>query len=163
MLKITIDRKAIKNITDFKKVLDDELLQAYWKSTFTMQANIARLAPTATGLLRNSITSSTPRISTFGIVGGVFSSLAYAIPVDTGSRPHFPPVKPLKDWVKIKFRIGYDDKANDRIAWGVARKIAREGTKPTNFFSRGLESSIGSTLIFFEQAVANAIRKSNEN
>lgn len=57
-----------------------------------------------------------------GEPGGV----AYAAPVEFGSRPHMPPVDALKLWAK---RVLGDE----RLAWPVALGIAEHGTRPQPF------------------------------
>lgn len=62
-----------------------------------------------------------------GYVAGTGSSLPYAEPVELGTRPHFPPVQSLEEWVKAK--ISQDPKEIPGIAFCVARKISLDGTK----------------------------------
>ena len=64
--------------------------------------------------------------------GGAAQS--YAAAVHEGTRPHFPPVDALKPWAR-KF-LGDED-----LAFVVARKISRVGTKPTKFLERPLREA----------------------
>jgi len=52
----------------------------------------------------------------------------YALTVETGSKPHYPPYKPLSLWLKRKLHVPI---SRLYIATkGLQRKIARFGTKP---------------------------------
>lgn len=63
----------------------------------------------------------------------VFSPLNYAAPVELGTKPHFPPLEPLKDWVRVKFALHTDEQV-ESAARAVQRKIGFHGTKPKNVF-----------------------------
>jgi hypothetical protein len=82
----------------------------------------------ATGNLANSIQFKPFReVNMYRVV--VFAAPpadVYADPVETGSRPHFPPPEALLLWVKKKF-TGVDEKQALSIAFAVARKIAKRG------------------------------------
>jgi len=63
----------------------------------------------------------------------------YALPVETGSRPHFPPIAALLPWVKKKLSLpagGIDEPEAKALAFVVARKISKTGTKGVFFFER---------------------------
>lgn len=62
----------------------------------------------------------------------------YAAPVETGTRPHFPPVNALLLWVKKKF--GVKDEEAKGVAFAIARKIAARGTKGHHAFERGIQA-----------------------
>ena len=56
--------------------------------------------------------------------------------VEMGSRPHVAPLLPLVEWAK---RHGAETEADAyRMAWGIRKKIAAEGTKPTYFVRKSL-------------------------
>ncbi|HVL37308.1 MAG TPA: hypothetical protein VM489_16685, partial [Burkholderiales bacterium] len=61
--------------------------------------------------------------------GLVATPRAYAVPVELGTRPHFPPIEPLIDWVRAKLGIG-EEKAARGVAFAIAHKIAVSGTRP---------------------------------
>jgi hypothetical protein len=81
----------------------------------------------------------------------------YADPVETGSRPHFPPPSALLLWVKKKFGAT-DEKKALSIAFAVARNIAKRGVKPFVMFGRAmatLEPELGG---IFDVEIAKAIQ-----
>lgn len=97
------------------------------------QIDTARPAPAvATGEMRGSVT--TERVDDGAVVD---VRAPHAVFVEEGARPHFPPIQPLIDWVRTK-RIGGSQDA-ERIAWMVARKIARDGVAPRHFFRKAVD------------------------
>lgn len=86
----------------------------------------------------------------------------HAIYVNDGSRPHWPPEDPIREWVKRNIRIQVTDTGDrepvfkpqlregtksprqqeiDAITFLVQRKIAREGTDPVMFAERGAQKA----------------------
>jgi hypothetical protein len=61
------------------------------------------------------------------VVGAVFTAQSYAPYVELGTGPHWMPVQPLLDWVKVKF--GLLDAATEDAAYAVRASIAKHGTK----------------------------------
>jgi len=55
----------------------------------------------------------------------------HAAAVEWGSRPHRPPIWPLKKWCELK-GIPVE------VAWAIQAKIAKVGTKPTWFMGRSV-------------------------
>lgn len=87
-----------------------------------------------------------------GVVGKVFSPLRYAIPVELGTKPHFPPLRPLEDWVVAKLGVPRDQAG--AVAFLVARKIARRGTEGAHMFEDALSDNARKILRILEAAVA---------
>lgn len=63
----------------------------------------------------------------------------YAAPVEFGTDPHMPPVKPLQKWAKKK--LGLSEKEAKKVGWGVAMKIKKEGTEPKPFLRPAVEEA----------------------
>lgn len=61
----------------------------------------------------------------------------YLVFLDSGTRPHFPPVSAIFEWVKLK-GLGNSDKERKSISWAIATNISKRGTpSPESFrFSR---------------------------
>jgi hypothetical protein len=84
--------------------------------------------------------------------GFVIDALDYWQAVDEGTNPHFVPKSALLKWlsypnVRDKVRFGATDKAfgekeQKSLAYLIARKIGREGTKGTNFFTNVYNSDV---------------------
>lgn len=113
----------------------------------------------ATGSLANSITFSLSREVSLSraVVFAAPPADVYADPVETGSRPHFPPPSALLLWVKKKFNPGSESQALS-IAFAVARKIAKRGVQPFRMFARAmatLEPELGGII---EVEISKAIQ-----
>ena len=74
------------------------------------------------------------------VLGMAASNLPYAEPVEVGTRPHFPPIQPIADWVQAKLGID-DEKERNSVAFLIARKISIKGTKPDGTWARVAEST----------------------
>lgn len=77
-----------------------------------------RTPTSGAGTLRDSIGALPIDLSGTRVEGVVGTSLAYALPVEMGAKPHMPPIAPLVDWVRRK--LGVADAAEAR---GIAHAI----------------------------------------
>ena len=73
----------------------------------------------------------------------------YYVFVDKGRKPgKRPPTKPIEDWLRYPNvqdkigRSGLEDKERKGLAFVIARKIGREGTKGTNFYTNVVKSRL---------------------
>ena len=82
----------------------------------------------------------------------------YAAPVETGTRPHFPPVNALLLWVKQKFGITDESEARS-VAFLVARKIARRGTQGARMFEQAIEKLEPMAEDILTREIAEEIRR----
>ena len=127
-----------------------ELLAAMTQSTLLVEREVKEGIPRgATGLTAASISSdafSTPA----GVLGVVASSQPSAMFVELGTKPHMPPVSALIPWVRAV--LGVDAKRAPRVAFLVARKIARKGTVAQRPFALALARTEGQVLRMFESA-----------
>lgn len=97
-----------------------------------------------TGRLRSSITT---RVETWRAIVG--TNVRYAPFVEFGTRPHFPPPAALQPWAR---RHGL------RLAWALARAIARRGTKPHPFMRPAFEALRGRLRDLLERLAADIAR-----
>lgn len=86
------------------------------------------LAPVNDGNLRDSI-----RGEWRGLGGRWFSDVPYAPYVENGSRPHWPPIDPLKEWARKV--LGDED-----AGYAIAASIAKNGTKAQPMFRPSADS-----------------------
>jgi len=106
-----------------------------------------------TGQLMRSIEGDVKRI-TEGILVEIYSGTGYAYYVHEGTRPHFPPVYALRDWVRLKglafrdsgkrilsYKSAKDYWKVDRLAYAIAWKIYHHGTKGLKFFDLALKQA----------------------
>lgn len=64
----------------------------------------------------------------------------YAAPMEYGTRPFTPPLKPLVEWAMRK-GFAEDEKGATAIARAVQKKIAREGIAPRAYFRKSWNKS----------------------
>lgn len=60
--------------------------------------------------------------------------LIKALSVEHGSRPHWPPVEPIRQWVLVKFN-------SEEPTWAVRRKIAERGTPEFRMFQTAYDET----------------------
>lgn len=119
-------------------LLREELLAATEEAELLLVREIKEDTPRgATGTLAASIHGEAPVVLADSVIGVVGTSAAHALPVELGSRPHFPPLDPLIDWVKAKLDIRDEDQAYG-AALAIARKIAARGTLAVGMFHRNV-------------------------
>lgn len=117
-------------------IMMEELAGGVTEASMLAEREIRERTPTSgAGLLRESIGAMPVEFVESGARGGVATSLSYAAPVETGSKPHFPPVAPLTDWVERK--LGLKGAEAKGVAFAIARKIAKEGTTGAFMFRDG--------------------------
>jgi hypothetical protein len=71
-------------------------------------------------------------------VGYVYFSAPHAPPTEYGSRPHYPPIKPLIGWARRK--LGLSDKNAKSVAYAIQHKIAKEGTYPMRYLRNAIDT-----------------------
>lgn len=133
------------------KVVQEELVAATEFAVNLAQATIVPLTPIDTGLLRGGIqTSVSP--GPVDIVGRVFNPLAYALPVEMGTAPHFPPPAALEAWGRRKL-------GQEGLGFVLARAISKRGTKGAFMFKRGLEACRGRIEGRYAEAMARVVAR----
>lgn len=155
-MEIRIDFSALTTLQGQLRqapaVVREELLAAMTEADGKLEAQVKMFAPRgASGDLQRSVIGEERQVGEFGVEGLVTSPLNYAPPVELGTRPHFPPVEALIDWVKAKLGITGDKEARS-VAFLVARKISRQGTKGQKMFEGSLEHMTPEITAIFEAA-----------
>lgn len=109
----------------------------------------------ASGGLRKSIKAKVEKLRGAYVIEA-FSDKDYATYVHDGTKPHFPPVKAIEKWVKRKglaakvkgtaksglVHKGKTQSTETALAWAIAKKIARKGTKGIKFFDLALKQAL---------------------
>ena len=128
----------------------EELRRAMVEADSLLEREVKDATPTAAGTLRGSVTH-TEEVSETGVIGMTFSPLKYAEAVELGTKPHFPPIDALVDWVVQK--LGVPEKRARSVAFLVARKISRSGTPAHGMFQRTLAWQKSQVESIFDRAV----------
>lgn len=135
-----------------QQVLEATMHQA----TLLVQREWQENMPRVSGLTARSITSdvaSTPA----GVLGIVGSSQPSALFIELGTAPHMPPIAAMEPWVKAVLGIR-EPKEVKRVAFLVARKIAREGTEPQRLMERAALSTRSQVIAMFEAAAGQILQ-----
>ena len=139
----------------------DEARRFLHAATEYLKGEVVERTPAAAGTLRASIAAAgTLRASIAaaveedgpGLLGVVATSLAYAVPVELGTKPHMPPIEPLEQWVRT--RLGLSDKAAASAARRIQWKIAHYGTPAAGMFHRGFAAGRANVERMFADAMA---------
>jgi len=145
---------------------------AMGKAVLIVTREAKRGVPVNTGRLRASITPEV-RPQARRIVGIVGTNVAYAAPVEYGSRPHWVPIGPLIRWVHLKKLAGtYSIRTKRRLGAAAQRvtedrqvahmiqwAIARRGTRAQPFMEPAFRNNIGRIQRLLGGAVAHVVRK----
>ena len=140
------------------KVIDEEFRQALNAGVLHLKGQIQPATPVGvTSHLRQGVQTSITGAAT-SLVGRVFDPVAYAMAVEGGSRPHFPPVAPLQLWVRRKLGIGNEKEARS-VAFLIARAISRRGTPAVRMFRNAWDANRDRVVGFFEAANARIVAR----
>lgn len=77
----------------------------------------------------------------------------YARPIHHGTRPHMPPVDPLKEWAK---RHAMPDP--DKAGWAIAMKIKKKGTPRKPFLQRAIDRVLPRIQGFFTARIKAVVK-----
>lgn len=139
-------------------VLVEEISRGLTEASLLLEREVRERTPTSgAGTLRDSIGALPVTLSGHRLEAGVGTSLAYAVPVETGSRPHMPPVEPLVDWVER--RLGKRGDEARRIAWGIAFKIKAQGTKGAFMFRDAHAATAGQVERILDAALGRTLER----
>ena len=142
-------------------IVAEEMAPAIRQASLLLQRETVERTPRGIGSgggLAGSIRAEEPVVLADTVLGAVGTSLAYAAPVEEGSRPHFPPLQPLRDWVEHVLGLK-DETERDRAALGIARKIAARGTEGAHMFKQAFEANRGQVEGMIGRAQARAIER----
>lgn len=136
------------------QLTEREMYRGMQESTLLAEHNIKEQTPVGAGGaagLVGSIAGSAPQKVANGLVGFVGTSLNYAVPVELGTKPHFPPLLPIQEWVEAV--LGITGQRARSVAFLIARKISRKGTKGQFMFKKGTENSEDQLQDIFDKTV----------
>ncbi len=127
-------------IHDPSSALKQELTTALWIIGLQIQRETQIRTPFSTGILRASILSTEPREMPQGLQVVVGTSVPYSTVVEFGRSPNsrMPPPSAIADWLRIKHRLSEEQAL--KLAWPVARGIAKRGTKGKFMFTNAMNT-----------------------
>ena len=125
------------------EIVVEELVAGMREATLLAEREVKENTPLGVGGaaagLHAPIAAREPQVAGNAVIGVVATSAPHAIPVELGTRPHFPPIQPLEDWARVKLRVPAGEARG--VAFAIAHKIAKEGTEGAFMFERGLAAS----------------------
>ncbi len=110
--------------------------------------------------LRGSITHAlmgTAFTGGLGVAGKVFTPAPHGLPVELGTKPHWPPIEPLVDWVHHKLGVPVAEARG--VAFLVARKISRKGTEGAHMFEKTFTAQASQIAALLSAAVDRIIAR----
>lgn len=114
-------------------------------------------APKALTSLTNSIQVHKNGIADYS----VGSNMRYAAAVNNGGRPHWAPLNPLMDWLRVTKRV--TDKRQLRArAKGLQRFISAHGTKANPFVQRTRDKMDDRVIALLREGVHTAVQQAFE-
>ncbi len=148
-------RRAWRDAPD---VVAEELARACAEGALLAEREIKERTPRGvTSALAGSISARPPRIDGASVSAAVSTSIAHAIPVELGTKPHFPPVAPIADWARYKLGVPADRAGS--VAYLIARKIAARGTEGAFMFRDGAEAARPQVERFMSAAVGRVAER----
>jgi Bacteriophage HK97-gp10, putative tail-component len=152
----TVPKIPLVSTTEGRVVIYREAGRAVQTIVDSMATEVRQRTPVGvTGILRASIAADVTmgRSLNEAIRGRVFSGAQapYAIYVEEGTRPHWPPIAPLLLWARRVL-------GNERLAYAVQRAIARRGTRARHMFRDGFAAVAPRAQGIFTQAMQRAAR-----
>lgn len=138
------------------EIVEEEMQRYLAEATMHLRTEVVDRTPAAMGTLRASIHTDFS-VSGSQILGVVGTAQPYAVPVELGTRPHFPPVQALEDWVRQK--LGLSGKEAHSVAFLIARKISKKGTKGHFMFRDAFQANAGEVQRQFDAAAARIVAR----
>lgn len=160
--ELQVDTRKLQKVYERMPVAVHRRLNTAMIEVGHLVANaVKQLTPVGvSGHLRRSIQ---PSVRGYGlnIEARIGSPLPYASPVETGTRPHTPPIEPIRLWAR---RVLGDEKAAGAV-WQSIRKrgtsmyaLRTRGTKGYEMFKRGFAQTEDAVKEKIEKAIDAAVR-----
>jgi hypothetical protein len=142
------------------RVVGEEMVKATERGVMLLAGAVIPATPINLGHLRAGWQTKVDLMGTpaDGIVfGRAFNPMGYALPVETGARPHWPPIDALVEWARRKFSAS--EKEARAIGYLVARKIAMRGTKGVFMAERAMAATRERIIAGYKAALARAVQR----
>lgn len=137
-IKIKSDMRALTRLTRLYPDISQDVREAkVTEAIMLLEAAVKKGTPWGAGPihLRDSVHS---KVSVLGskVHGLTGTPMEHGEPVEHGTKPHFPPTGPIAFWVEKK--MGLSGKDAERVAFLIARKISKKGTKGQKMFETAM-------------------------
>jgi len=157
-IKMSVDLKALEELTRrYPEASAKATRSRLTEGLLLLEAAVKRLTPEGAGPIhiRDTIFQevSLRGESFWGLVG---TPAIYGESLEYGTKPHFPPIAPIKFWVEKK--LGLSGKEAQSAAFCIARAISKRGTKARNMFGLGFEQNEDRVLAILEQIPGDIVQ-----
>ena len=155
---------AQTTLIDFPKT--SEVLERYGREFIELyKLNLANSGRTASGGLVDSLRYNVVLDNTTFAVD--ITLRGYWKYIEDGTRPHWPPVSAIRQWIDIKPVIPrpFDNgklPSPDQLAFLIARKISNEGTRGINDFERANNELFEQMQMSIAEAVTEDLERQVE-
>lgn len=145
--------EALKTFGNAPHIFQAELRTAMGQSVVGVATAAKKAAPVGvSGEMRASITSQVKMMTPPNVEGVVGSPLPYALYMEEGTRPHYPPIGALLLWVQRVINPG-NDRQIYAVAKGVQRAIGRRGTRARKFLAGAFDDNQNKIVGYFDKAL----------
>ena len=137
------------------ELVQREMIAAAEESAMLLQREVVERTPQGAGAgsgLSGSILAQPVTFFEGDVISLVGTSFNYAVPVELGTKPHFPPLQPLTEWVQVV--LGLDGEEAEAAALAIARKISHHGTEGKFMFRDGFNAAEPFIKSRFSRAIA---------
>lgn len=162
---MSLDWKAeLKGLKEFQKKMDQiakdisgsPMASAMGRATLIVTGAARKNAPVDRGPLRASIVPQVVQRDKV-VTGIVGSNREYAPYQELGTRPFWPPWRPLYEWA-LRVTRGDRDRAG-ALAAGARMAIAARGIKAKRFLQRAIEDNSAKIKRIINEAVGRIVRR----
>lgn len=160
--RIKIDSSEIERLVREYPDISREVRTAKLTEALSLlEAEIQKKTPYGAGPihLRDSIFDQVA-VSGQRVSGVVGTPLEHGIPVELGTKPHFPPIAPIQFWVQKKLRIE-DEKQSRAVAFLIARAISRRGTRGQKMFGTTFEENEHRVMTILGEITGEIVRRAD--
>ncbi|MEX0758523.1 MAG: hypothetical protein WD100_02980 [Tistlia sp.] len=159
-LELPNARQILEAFEKAPEIVVEELGAATWEGSLLIQREVVERTPRGVGAgggLAGSIQARDPQIAPGLVRGEVGTALSYAVPVELGTRPHFPPIEPLQLWAQHK--LGLSEVEAESAAYAIARKIKAHGSQGVHMFAEGFAATEEQLRTFYARAGERAVER----
>jgi len=158
--KIIVKMDSVKYLTAklYPEASERARVSRLTEAMLLLKREIKLLTPEGAGPihLRGTIFQKVSIIgqSVEGILG---TPAKYGEAIEDGTKPHFPPVKPILFWVKRK--LGLTGKEAKSVAYAIVQKIGKKGTYGTHMFQYGFDRNEQTVINILKQIQSDIVRQ----
>jgi hypothetical protein len=157
-ISIKVDLKELEALTKrYPEASEKARLGRLTEALLLLEREVKRLTPEGAGPihLRDTIFQKL-EMRGEGAWGMVGTPAIYGESLEYGTRPHFPPIKPILFWVEKK--LGLSGKEAKSAAFCIARAISKRGTKGAHMFGKAFDMNENQVMAILERIPEDIVK-----